>query len=916
MKKIFLFLIILSFFYINFVSAWEFNGTIHDINGTRLYNATINVSVYDSTLTFIGSNATYSNRTGWFNLSVSNNAGWFYQPGITHFQNNATTGTPIDFVGQSLPSFPYALFQDGLSTNFYLRLAGTINITVVNGTGSSVNFKYIIKDTKLGHPISQDFTSYVSQKTIYVSRDRNYSIMVFPNQSLPVSFDWNNFSSTISYDITSDGASNYNVTSNTLNKRFNDSLNLIWISGYISNSTGSINTLNEFTVIPFILEPGKMLFLSDNAAMPYNMSAWRGDFTDNFTLSTGFYNITLPGSAESVNYVLFATARNGTIYYGGYRNISLDYSSSGRTQFNFTVYPLMSTNWGSANSNITMRHAANGLPINISTARQTFNLVNSTSVLSQLSSHIEVTVNYSKYNATEFTFMLDTPQSGNANFYVPLINDTGTKEMNIYSADFAPKRVGKKTPTQILANNNITLSTFNPESIGSSLAASKIVMELYTSNSTCDVPNVPSACNIGSSTNMDNFNPLATIIGGGKLSFRMGTGNILVHYVDVDMLASGPPDALFDDSTKESTSGDFNSALRFGSLGPTIYSHVLVSIPYTEGSSSTTGLNENAEINMSISLFYDENSSGVIDWNNPIWNVSANGTSGSAFAGNYSHFSNFQSDWATLMQNNTCVTNVNTFNATNPCYLDKTNNRIWTRLPHFSGTKPLSSGGVITATTTTTSASESGGPSSSGAVEQKGHIFAKITPGVAAIKSDFNLDAGVKEIQIEVNSEAQNVKVTVSKYDGKPAAVSVEKTGKIYRYLEIKTENLADKLKKATVKVQVEKSWITDNGLTKEDVAVFKFNENSDEWNELSTIYSSEDDTSYYYEISLDSFSYFAISEKAVVAEETLREVIPEKERERKVPAWMGAVIILVVLAILVGGSVVWMKRKSIKRKK
>jgi len=38
----------------------------------------------------------------------------------------------------------------------------------------------------------------------------------------------------------------------------------------------------------------------------------------------------------------------------------------------------------------------------------------------------------------------------------------------------------------------------------------------------------------------------------------------------------------------------------------------------------------------------------------------------------------------------------------------------------------------------------------------------------------------------------------------KPAEVSVEKSGKVNKYLEIKTENLDNKLKKATLKIQVE----------------------------------------------------------------------------------------------------------------
>lgn len=934
LKITFLFsVLVLTLLLVDVISAWEFNGTIYDVNGSALFNATVNVTVRNQSWQIVGYNSTLSNQTGWFNLNVTNSASWFYEPSVTHFQNNATDGsTAIDFIGQSVPAFSYAELQNGLSVDFYLRQAGTINITVVNGSGQTRTFNYIVKDQTLGYPIAEGFTSYVSQKTIYVPIDRNYSIMIFPNQSMPVSFDWNNFTSASSYNISSDGTSTYNATTRTVNKRFNATENLLWVSGNIANSTGQNLLWSEFTIIPFILEPGNMIYLGDSAAMPYNLSAmWRNSssgallgLTDQYNLTSGFFNITLPGPAEGANYLLFATARNGTNYYGGYRNISLNYSSSG-TQVNFTMWPLMSTDWGSAASNFTMNAAPDWQSRNISTARQRFNLVNSTNILSQLSAHIEVTVNYSSYNATQFTFMLDTQQeSSTASFYIPLINSTGVKEINVYSANYAPKRVGTRTAGQIISNNNITLSQFNPGAIDTQLQNSNLVMELYKSNLTCDVPNPGSVCRIGSSSNMDSFNPLGSIIGGGKLSFRMGTGGILIHYVNVDMLASGPPDALFDSSANESTGSNFSSALRFGSLGPTIYDYILVSMPYTEGSTSTTGLNENGQVNMSIPLLYDENSSGVMNWNTPIWNITSNGTNGTLLAGNNSHFSTYQSQWETLMGNNTCTTNVSVFNATNPCYIDTTNNRIWMRLPHFSGNKPSITGGVITATSS--SSTSSGGGSSGGSAsewaKQKSQIFPMITSGVATIMKDFDEEIGIKEISIEVNNPSQNVKITVRKYDGKPANVSVEKSGKVYKYLEILTERLTDKLSKARVKIQVDKNWTINNSLLKENISFFRFDSISNKWNEISTVYKEEDSSYYYYDSELTSFSYFAIAEKQIPAtvqdasqqqqEEATAEGQQQEEAEdkgRNLILWT-VIVAIILIAIILSFFIFKKKRK------
>ena len=154
------------------------------------------------------------------------------------------------------------------------------------------------------------------------------------------------------------------------------------------------------------------------------------------------------------------------------------------------------------------------------------------------------------------------------------------------------------------------------------------------------------------------------------------------------------------------------------------------------------------------------------------------------------------------------------------------------------------------------------------ASEPQIYSFSKITPGAASIAKYSDPELGLKQIEINVNSEAQSVKITVTKYDGKPAEVSVSKTGKVYQYIQIETQNLATKLDKAKVQFKVEKSWASSNGLDKDEVAVSKFDETGEKWNELPTTFASEDSDFYYYDTEVTGFSYFAISEKGVVAEE------------------------------------------------
>ena len=82
------------------------------------------------------------------------------------------------------------------------------------------------------------------------------------------------------------------------------------------------------------------------------------------------------------------------------------------------------------------------------------------------------------------------------------------------------------------------------------------------------------------------------------------------------------------------------------------------------------------------------------------------------------------------------------------------------------------------------SGSSGGGGSSATPSSVKSNTFTTVTSEKASVMKNFDEKVGVEEIKIEVSSETKNVKVTVSKYDSKPAAVSVEKTGKIYQYMQ------------------------------------------------------------------------------------------------------------------------------------
>ena len=89
----------------------------------------------------------------------------------------------------------------------------------------------------------------------------------------------------------------------------------------------------------------------------------------------------------------------------------------------------------------------------------------------------------------------------------------------------------------------------------------------------------------------------------------------------------------------------------------------------------------------------------------------------------------------------------------------------------------------------------------------------------------------------EAKEEVQEVKITISKHSSKPSQVSKAPPGKVYQYIQIETENLKKELKKAILKIKVEKIWVSDNSFERDNIVLFRFNESIEEWNELPTVY-------------------------------------------------------------------------------
>jgi len=210
-------------------------------------------------------------------------------------------------------------------------------------------------------------------------------------------------------------------------------------------------------------------------------------------------------------------------------------------------------------------------------------------------------------------------------------------------------------------------------------------------------------------------------------------------------------------------------------------------------------------------------------------------------------------------------------------------------------------------------------------IQKKTQIWSKMTPGVVSIIKITNPEIGFRQINITVENQANNVKITVTKLDDKPASVLHVVEGKVYKYIEITPVNINDThVDKVKIQFEVNKSWINNNNIDPDTVALNRYRVNA--WERLQTRKTSEDDDFVYYEAETPGFSTFAITGEvitgvttttpSVVVTTTLPMVtttLPVAVGEMGPSVW--AVVIVVVIIVAVAGFWLYKKRIVLKPK-
>ena len=175
----------------------------------------------------------------------------------------------------------------------------------------------------------------------------------------------------------------------------------------------------------------------------------------------------------------------------------------------------------------------------------------------------------------------------------------------------------------------------------------------------------------------------------------------------------------------------------------------------------------------------------------------------------------------------------------------------------------------------------SSGVSSSVSGKSAKRIWQSIDQGETAVVSVPNSVIGVTEISFDAKDTMYGAWVEVSKKTNLPSSVK-SFSGKSYSKLQIRKSLTTkdEKISDPKIKFKVENSWLTENGLNKNQVAMFRYND--DKWNQLPTTIEKEESKYVHYTATTPGFSYFIIGQttSAVTEAPVIEEIVKEEEKE------------------------------------
>ncbi len=594
----------------------------------------------------------HSDKNGYFKVENIPSSGVKFRTRVTKFneENHLTrmSWRPIDLSS--------SMFDNLDNVNYYMENGVTVNLDIKQDN----QFNYRVWDRSTGYRIIL-VKEFVDNATFYLPANRDYKILVHREKTAgEISYVLDNIKENTSWQ-----------ENQTINLEFNANTDVKSFSGHVEKPSGDDN-FDNLAMLSY-------QFLKDSAIITYpedvdwGVPASMG--TDNFVPENGYYEVNLPSTAYGRDYLLFCTAydKDENQYYGGFKQITL-YNDNGQIELeNLTLHPLL----GDSVEYTLSSFEENKDTVTISTAMKRLLFEDSESErLENLSNiNLRAKIDYSDlWNVESFWWKGAVSWDFPETFAYPIFENVGIKKLEVYSFDGMRKT--SLSADRMSGENKVevTLYPFNPRGIDDGQDFTDIKFKIYRNEPQYNVPN-PDSSGLLWSAGGSNFNPWTVMLGGGDISFRIikENDNIAVQYNNVNLLRSGPPDALFNTTPDDVTvNGSLAKAWKFGTMGPDIYDNILIGIPYNESEYS-----DSDDFAIRIGEFYDDH------WN-VIWDIKEDTVS--ELPDEYTTYKN--EPYRRYIDNDKDPILASKTDPTSIAYVNTDNNMIWMRIPHFSGVQP------------------------------------------------------------------------------------------------------------------------------------------------------------------------------------------------------------------------------------
>ncbi len=127
-------------------------------------------------------------------------------------------------------------------------------------------------------------------------------------------------------------------------------------------------------------------------------------------------------------------------------------------------------------------------------------------------------------------------------------------------------------------------------------------------------------------------------------------------------------------------------------------------------------------------------------------------------------------------------------------------------------------------------------------------------------------DIPFTEIKFTLKNMTENVDIELNVLSDNDTLIETPAPEEVYKYIRIIPTNIqAGNLERATIRFRVTSTWISNNNIKNESIALYRYETS---WSGLNTTLIREDENHAYYEALADKFSLYAISGEKGEAEQ------------------------------------------------